>query len=99
VKCCPNVPQRICSKYYGYGSDASLTDALTYALGNPYFVDNENPLDGYKTTIAVNSPMIYSRNLAFGLDKDRQPIIDPVISQRSRNPLERSIKTVSSLRR
>ncbi|MEZ5106954.1 MAG: SusC/RagA family TonB-linked outer membrane protein [Draconibacterium sp.] len=67
--------------WVGYGSASSLNGAAPYGIGNRYFDDNGNPLDGNKTSLAVYSPMVYTQDLAFLLDKGWQTMTDPVTGQ------------------
>lgn len=73
--------QKTNGTWAGYGSAASLTAAAPYGLGNRYFDDSGNPLDGNKTSLAVYSPMVYTSDLAFLLNEGWQTMIDPVTGQ------------------
>ena len=67
--------------WVGYGSMSSLSGAAPYGIGNRYYDDNGNALDGNKTSLAVYSPMVYNSDLAFLLNEGWQTMIDPVTGQ------------------
>jgi len=67
--------------WVGYASMSSLSGAAPYGIGNRYFDDNGNPLDGNKTSLAVYSPMVYTSDLAFLLNEGWQTMTDPVTGQ------------------
>ena len=56
----------------------SLSAAQPYGTGNKYFDANGNVLDGNLVSTAVWSPMVYTTDLAFLLDKGWQKMKDPL---------------------
>ena len=73
--------QNSAGDWVGYGSMSSLGGAAPYGIGNRYFDDSGNPLDGNKTSLAVYSPMVYTPELSFLLQQGWKTMTDPVTGQ------------------
>lgn len=62
----------------GWSKEADLKAAQPFGTGNKYFDSDGNPLDGNKNGSAVWSPMIYTPELSFLLDRGWQTMTDPI---------------------
>lgn len=62
----------------GFASDATLTGTQPYGMGNRYFDQNGNVLNGNKDNTAVWGVMNYTDDLAFLLGQGWQTMDDPV---------------------
>lgn len=64
--------------WFGTASMANLKNAQPYGTGNIYYNSDGSVADGNKVSNANWSPMIYSNDLAFLLDKGWKTMTDPV---------------------
>lgn len=79
-----NVYQKKDGSWTGPANLNSLSAAQPYGTGNKYFDANGNVLDGNKNSAAVWSPMVYTSDLAFLLEKGWQKMKDPLAAYDSR---------------
>lgn len=64
--------------WQGITNTGSLSGAQPYGTGNKYFDNNGNVLNGNKSNLAVWSPMVYTDDLAFLLNKGWKKMRDPL---------------------
>jgi len=65
----------------GTGVQANLNGAQPYGLGNRYFDDNGNPIDGNKSSLGIWSPMRLTDDLRFLLNEGWRSMVDPITGE------------------
>lgn len=78
-----NIYQTKAGNWTGTTNLNSLSAAQPYGTGNRYFDAEGNVLDGNKNSAAVWSPMVYTDDLAFLLNKGWRKMTDPLAAYSS----------------